>query len=335
MIKNSIHIHLANPENLIYFAFMLPLFALLAYQWWRRTKAVHMLAAHPSARFLVTGYSPAMNFVKTVLKSVGILAVFFMLLRPQWDKKEEMIELHGRDLFIALDISRSMLCADVNPNRLEFAKKKIKDLVHKLSCERIGLLLFAGSPFVACPLTQDYDSFFMFLSAVDQQTISCGGTAIDKAIRAALDIYKKMPDRKHKLLILFTDGEDFSTSMNELKKEAAQTGMHIFAFGLGTNDGGPIPLFDQKGSLNGHQKDKNGAVVISRLDETLLTDLVNSCGGNYIKATEDRTDIQQVLNYLEQYEKEKIEEKKKEMYQEKYHYFAAVSFICFIIAWLL
>lgn len=332
---NSFFIHWAALENRVYLPLLLLFALLLAYQLWRMARAVAILAPTQRARKNLVNYSFVSQLLNRIFVFCGIVFLFLALLRPQWEKKEETFEHHGRDVLIALDISRSMLCDDMSPNRLAAAKKKIVSLVKKLSVERVGLLLFAGSPFLICPLTTDYESFFMFLNTVDAQTISSGGTAIDAAIQAAIAMYNEMPERKHKVLVLFTDGEDYSNSMDLIKQEADRVGMHIFAFGLGTKEGAPVPLLNDRGVVVGHQKDKQGKVVISRLDEALLEQLVNNSGGTYIHAMHNESDIAQLSQLLQKFEKEKIEEKKKQMYQDKYHYSVAISLLFFLLAWLL
>lgn len=335
MNKDLLQIHYAAWHNWIFFPLVIIIMVLAAILVWRRQKVVNVLIQSPAARTFLHNYSRTSQIAKAILVTLGAMSLFVALLRPQWDKKEEQIEHKGRDVIIALDISRSMLCDDVSPNRLSFAKKKIHSLVKKLSCERIGLLLFAGSPYLVCPLTSDYDSFFMFLDQVDAHTVSAGGTAMDAAIKTALNVYSKMPERKHKLVVLFTDGEDFSTSMAAVKQESAQAGLHIFAFGLGTSQGAPVPLYDAMGKPAGHQKDSSGAVVISRLDEEQLQSVVSDSGGTYIRSSEDDADIKALLHKLQGYEKEVIQEKKKDSFQEKYYIFALISFLCLLLEWLL
>ena len=241
----------------------------------------------------------------------------------------------GRDLFIALDVSRSMLARDYEPDRLNFAKKKIKRLLHTLDCERVGLLLFSGTAFVQCPLTSDHAAFTMFLDSVDVETISSGTTALDLAIKKVLEAFGQNPDRKNKLLVLYTDGEDFSSNLAGVKRQAHQEGLHIFTMGVGTPEGAPIPLLDEKGKPKGHQLDQKGAVVISRLNEGILHTLAADSGGAYIRLTQDDTDIKALMRQVQQFEKEQLEDKKFATLEEQYPYFLLISLISFALEWLL
>jgi Ca-activated chloride channel family protein len=241
----------------------------------------------------------------------------------------------GRDLYIALDISRSMLATDSQPNRLICAKEKIKRLIKKLSCERVGLILFSGSAFVQCPLTSDYAAFFLYLDAVDAELISSGTTALDQAIQQALTSFASVPERKSKLLVVLTDGEDFSQNLSNVKEEAAQSHLSIFTIGVGTPEGAPVPLFDHHGNIIGHQKDHKGGVVISRLNEEILANLSADAGGRYIRATENDDDISLFVATVQGFEKEQLAERKHSRYEDQYHYFLLVSFICFVLEWVL
>lgn len=260
---------------------------------------------------------------------------FFNTFTSYLGKKEQLVVQEGRDLFIALDISRSMLAQDVNPNRLEAAKNKIKSLISRLDSERVGLILFAGSSFVQCPLTRDKNAFIMYLEQLDIDTISSGTTALDKAIEQAIQAFKQSGTQKNKLLIIFTDGEDFSTNLNQLKKEAYGQGLTIFTLGIGTEQGAPIPLFDHAGKQIGHLKDKKGTVVITRLNEPILQNLATQVGGIYIHAKTTHDDLAGLINLVHQKEKEKNEERKIEHLQEQYPWFLLISFILLALEWLL
>ena len=306
---------------------------LLCIRYGKQRKAQNLLVGS-HVEFL-RNVSPKKQFLKCILFSVGFLFLCIALLRPQWNKSEETVMQEGRDLYIALDISRSMLATDSSPNRLICAKEKIKRLIKKLSCERVGLILFSGSAFVQCPLTSDYAAFHLYLDAVDAELISSGTTALDQAIRQALTSFVSIPERKSKLLVLFTDGEDFSHNLNDIKQEATDSHLSIFTIGVGTPEGAPVPLFDHHGNVIGHQKDAKGGVVISRLNEGILRTLSQDAGGSYIRATDNDDDVTAFVSAVNAFEKEELAEQKFSRYEDQYHYFLLVSFICFALEWLL
>jgi Ca-activated chloride channel family protein len=301
----------------------------------RTHKALQALRSS-SARFLLQGTSSGRLVIKALLCVLGFIFLTSTFLRPQTYKKDQVIKQEGRDLLIAVDVSRSMLAQDCEPNRLAVTKQKIRTLVNQLSSDRVGLVLFSGSACVQCPLTSDYAAFFMFLDALDVETISSGSTALDQAIRQSLEVFKQVPSRKNKLLVLFTDGEDFSTNLSGIKQEAQQERLTIFTLGVGTMQGAPIPLFDEKGKQIGHQKDKKGSVVISRLNEVMLQELAQETGGFYVRVTcENDKDIATLVQKVTSYEKEHFEDKKLAQREEQYHWLLMVSFICFALEWIL
>lgn len=322
-------------SNLIYAPLFLGAFVFLILKaFWIKT-AVQQLSASKLARSMVLYYSFNKNIFKTVLWVIGLSGLFLALLQPQWNKKERVVEQEGRDLFIALDISRSMLAQDIEPNRLQAAKEKIKQLLGALSFERVGLILFSGTAVVQCPLTVDYGAFTMFLDQVDAQSISGGTTSLDAAMHKALQAFKAAQGRKTKLLVIFTDGEDFSSNLNRIKEQASQENMNIFTVGVGTSQGAPVPLFDEQGAIKGHQLDKKGNVVISRLNEGILQNIALDSGGKYIHMSSDDKDIKSLIKIVESYEKERFAEKRTTGLEEQYPYFVALSFVCLLLEWLI
>lgn len=324
----------ASPE---YF-WMLPIVVLaiivVIYRMQLKQRAVALLAGK-WRHLVIKNYSSRNQILKSFLMSVGIIFLWIALMRPQWNKREETIAQEGRDLLIGLDISRSMLATDCLPNRLTMAKTKIKRLLNLFDCERVGLLLFSGSAFVQCPLTTDYSAFLMYLDHVDAETISSGSTALDAAIKMAIDSYQAVPNKKTKLLVLFTDGEDFSDNLKQCKKDALEQGLHIFTIGVGTPEGAPIPLYNEEGKQIGHQKDGRGNVVISQLNEQVLHGLSKGVGGTYMQITKDNTDIKKLAHQIVSFEKDEFEEKRVAQLEDRYHYFLIVSFICLLLEWIL
>jgi Ca-activated chloride channel homolog len=308
---------------------------LLLYRLIRMNRVRKQLAGTKQAKNFLSNCSFPKTIIKIVLIIVAFISLFMAFLRPMWNKKEEIVEQVGRDLFIALDISRSMLATDCNPDRLTCAKEKIKKLLPMLSCERVGLILFSGSSIVQCPLTTDYAAFLMFLDQIDAETISLGTTALDAAIGKAMDSFNAMPDKKNKLLVIFTDGEDFSSNLSDIKSKAISQGLHIFTMGVGTPEGAPIPLYDIYGKQIGHQKDSQGNIVISRLNEGILKAVAHDSGSIYLRLTSDQSDLNQLVNAITGFEKEKLEDKKLAMLEDQYHYFLLVSFACLLFEWIL
>lgn len=308
---------------------------ILMYRLHHVKKAVYALVSVRYRQRFLQGFSSTKMMIQSILLFCGFLFLCIVLLEPQWNKKEQSVEQEGRDLFIALDISRSMLAQDCVPDRISCAKNKIRTLLDCLKCERVGLILFSGSTFVQCPLTTDYGAMLMFLQQIDVETISSGTTALDEAIKQAIAAFNVTPDRKNRLLVIFTDGEDFSHDLAAVKREAERIGMHIFTVGIGTVQGAPIPLFDNQGKQIGHQRNQQGGVVISQLNEPILRSVALDSGGSYIKMTDDDADMRAVCAQVMRFEKERFQDKKVTFFEQQYPYFVAVSFVCFLLEWLL
>lgn len=336
MKKTLFGILWASAQNVVWLAGYVLIGLLLIYTTVRLMRSARLLVARRWQGILFPGFSSPKAISKSVLLAVGFLGLFLALLQPQWGKIEHTVEQEGRELLVALDISRSMLAADIKPNRLAFAKAKIKKLVKLLGAERVGLLVFSGDAFIQCPLTRDTAAFNLFLDNVDAETISSGTTSIAHAIGKAITTFASLPVRKNKILVIFTDGEDFSTGLSTIKEDARKVGLHIFTYGVGTEEGAPIPLLSEDGSPSaGYQKDENGKVIFSSLNRGILQALSRESGGRYIDPTQDSHDVESLVANVEAYEKEKFDDKGIEMEEERYPYFLAVSFICFLVEWVL
>lgn len=328
-------IHWASFDRVYYIYVLIPCIIILMYRLLQIKKQQQKLVAYRYISLMLHNYSPVKKIIKSILLLLGILFLIGALLRPQWDKQEQVVMQEGRDLLIAVDISRSMLAQDVKPNRLKFAKEKIKKLLYNLSCERVGLIVFSSSTIIQCPLTSDYAAFFLFLDQLDIDTISQGTTAIDKAIKTSLNIFESIPTRKTKLLIVFTDGEDFSTDLHGVKERVIEDRLSIFTVGVGTFHGAPVPILDENLKQIGWEKDERNNVIMSRLNENLLIDISMQSGGKYVHAVENEDDIYFLINSINKFEKDTLEDKTFESLQEQYPYFILISFICFVLEWLL
>ncbi len=309
--------------------------------WWiivryfKAERTIVKLSSQHLRSFMVQNGSKFRFVLQAILRFLGFMGLAIALLQPQWDKKQQEVAQEGRDILIAVDISRSMLCTDEKPNRLEFAKQKIKKILYNLKCERVGLIVFAGDAVVQCPLTIDYAAFFMFLDSLDVSTISSGTTSLDGALQTAIDTFKDMPEKKTKIVCLFTDGEDFSTNLSTVKEQASKIGMAIFTFGIGSKQGAPIPILDTTGKNIGFEKDSKGNVVMSKFNEGILKNLSEKTGGRYIRTTSNDTDIKKFIADVTSFEKESFASASFERYQEQYSYCIMLSFICFGLEWLL
>lgn len=320
------------PENIYWFIFYLVFIVVSIFKLLKIKSVANFLS---QSNFALNNYSFFKYLIKFCLYSLALFFLFLALMGPQWSKKNEKVEQKGRNVLIALDISKSMLAQDLKPNRLALAKQKIKKLVNLLQTDRVGLLLYSGTSFVQCPLTRDLDSFVNMLDQVDVETISSGTTAIDKALIESLNAFDSCGVESNKIVVLFTDGEDFSSNLDDVKNRAEKEDLHIFTVGVATQTGAPIPLYDIEGNQVGHQKYKDGSIVISKLNESVLRDLSEKSGGYYIQLTEDDRDLKLIASKVKEFEQGSFGNKKMKKYENQYPYFVLVSFVCLLIDWLL
>ena len=255
--------------------------------------------------------------LKTALILAGIIFSFLALMRPQWGFHWEESKRYGLDIIIALDTSKSMLAEDVKPNRLERSKLAVRDLVRQLSGDRIGLVAFAGDAFLQCPLTVDYSGFLLSLEAVSPGTIARGGTSVSSAIKEAIKSYAG-GQKKYKVLIIITDGEDHEGDAQSAALEAKKEGMIVFTIGIGTKEGELI-LVPGEGARKEFLKDKEGNVVKSRLDEALLQRIALATGGSYIRSSSREFGLDLIYREkLAKMEKREVESRLIKHHEERF-----------------
>ena len=244
----------------------------------RRKKELQQFASPHLLAGLTRNVSLSRRRAKNILLVLGLVCLFVALARPQYGNRWIEIKRKGIDILIGIDVSKSMLVRDINPNRLERAKLAIRDFAARLEGDRVGLLPFAGSSFLMCPLTTDYDAFNASLNAMDVNTIPRGGTDIGAAIKEADNILTN--EANHKIFVLVTDGEDLSDDALKAAEEAKAQNMTVFTIGVGTPEGELIPQpGDQSKKFI---QDRSGNFVTSRLDEKVLTKIAETTGGLYV-----------------------------------------------------
>ncbi|HZV36425.1 MAG TPA: VWA domain-containing protein, partial [Verrucomicrobiae bacterium] len=272
---------LAAPQMLWLLLILVP--ALILFFWWAWRKRQQLVTQFISARLLghlKVGVSPSRQKARMALNVIAVVFVIVALARPQWGLSREEARQRGLDIIVAIDTSNSMLAQDVSPNRLARAKLAALDLMRRAKTDRLGLIAFAGDAFLECPLTLDDAAFTQSVNALDTHTISQGGTAIGEAIAEARKSFKNESDN-HKVLVLFTDGEDHDSDAAAEAEKAAKDGMIIFTVGIGTPEGDQVRILDEHGRMQ-NILDENGKPVVSHLNEELLQQIATATKGFYI-----------------------------------------------------
>lgn len=279
-------------------------------------------------RQLMPSYSRSKVWVRLTFFALGFLFFVIGLSRPQIGAKIKEHETKGAEIMIALDVSNSMLAEDYSPNRLERAKLAITRLVDKLRDDRIGLIVFAGNSFVQLPITTDYVSAKMFLNSISTDSVPIQGTAIGEAINTAIRSFSAQSE-KSRAVIVITDGENHEDDPVAAAKQAAEMGIRVFTIGVGSPEGKPIPM---DGEL---LKDKEGNIVVTRLDEAVLQEVASVGNGAYVRAGNSEFGLNPIIDDIRKMEDEKYNSIVFEEFDEQFMYFMAIALFFFVLEMLI
>ena len=316
----------ANPQYL-YFLAALPVAVAIALLAARMRRRELSRIGDPVLVGRLTGSASAARRIARHALTIAALGLAIVAIaRPQWGETEQIVERHGVQLMVALDVSRSMLAEDAAPNRLERAKLEVADMLQRLHGDEVGLALFAGAAFIQFPLTFDYATARTFLDNADPEMIGRQGTAIAEAI----DVSMRGLDNDrvgHKAIVLISDGEDdreYSDAIAAARR-AANAGMTVFTMGVGASDGEPIPMRDRWDNLLGYQEDGDGNLVLTRVDETILRNVAEAGGGKFVMAGGANRAGAAIAEELDNLEKSIVESEISSAKVERFQWFAALS----------
>ncbi len=272
---------------------------------------------------LMPSYSRAKGWIGTVLFTLGFFFFVIGLARPQIGAKLSEHEAKGAEIMICLDVSNSMLAEDYSPNRLERAKLAISRIVDRLQGDRIGLIVFAGSSFVQLPITTDYVSAKMFLNSIDTGSVPIQGTAIGDAVLTAARSFSDQSE-KSRAIIVITDGENHEDDPVDAARQVAEMGIKVYTIGVGSLRGQPI---QKDGEL---MKDREGNIVVTRLDEGTLQQMASAGGGAYVHAGNEEFGLNPIIDDIRKMEAERFTSVVFEEYDEQYMYFFAIALALFV-----
>ena len=320
-------IHFAYAQYLL-LIFLIPVFFIVQAVMLRiRRNRIRKFGDEKLVSQMMPSYSKSKVWVRLVLFSIGFFFFVIGLSRPQIGARLKEQEIKGAEIIIAIDVSNSMLAEDYSPNRLERAKLAVSRLVDKLRDDRIGLVIFAGTSFVQLPVTTDYVSAKMFLNSIDTGSIPIQGTALGDAITTCIRSFSAQSD-KSRAIILITDGENHEDDPVAAAKQAAEMGIKVFTIGVGSPEGKPIPM---NGEL---LKDKDGEIVVSRLDEAVLQEIAAEGDGAYVRAGNSEFGLNPIIDDLRKLEDEKYSSVVFEEYDEQFMYFLAIALVFFVLEML-
>jgi Ca-activated chloride channel family protein len=292
-----------------------------------RRRRIRKMGDEQLVKELMPSYSRAKGWVKLVLFSLGYFFLIIGLSRPQMGAKLQEHRTKGAEIMVVLDVSNSMLAQDYSPNRLERAKLAISRLTDKLQDDRIGLIIFAGSSFVQIPITSDYVSAKMFLNSISTSSVPTQGTAIGDAITTAIKSFSTQ-SKESRAIIVISDGENHEDDAIAAAKQAADLGIKVYTIGVGSSQGEPIPM------NGGLLKDKDGNIVVTKLDEKMMRDIADAGKGAYIHAGNDEFGLNPIIDDLRKLQDEKLQSVMFEEYDEQFMYFFAIALVFFILEML-
>lgn len=318
------------PSNLIFLISVPSAILLFIYGNLERRRRIASLgnSAFLEAR-LMPEYSSGKGRTVSVLIVLALTFSVLGLARPQWGEEKKKLERKGVDLIFLLDTSLSMLAEDVKPNRLEKSKMEIRSMIQRLKGDRVGMVAFAGSGFLQCPLTLDYSAFLLFVDSINTGYIPTPGTSLGEAIHLGLRAFPE-ESRKYRAMIVFSDGEDHEGGIKEALDVARKAGVRIYTLGTGTSEGEPIPLRSREGgkAISGYKKDREGQVVMTRLSGDLLTEIARETGGLYFQATAGEREIDLILKHLESLGERRL---KEQLFTEREDHFQLFLLIAFLL----
>ena len=279
---------------------------------------------------LVEALMPNASRVRPNVKfSLLMVALTFLIIaaaRPQWGQNEHTEKRQGIEAIIALDISNSMLVEDVAPNRLDRAKQMLSKLIDRMTDDKVGVVVFAGDAFVQLPITCDYVSAKMFLNSIKPSLIKTQGTAIGQALSTSIRCFGEQSDAS-RAIILITDGENHEDDAVAVATRAKEMGIKVLVVGIGKPEGSPIPV----AGTNNFMKDRQGNVVVSRLNEDMCREIAEAGDGIYVRCDNTNTATKAIQKELDKLATQEIETQVFTDYNEQFQSFALIALLLLVI----
>ena len=282
-------------------------------------------------KIIIPSLNYSRRFWKRIIRIIALILILIAFLRPQYGIIFEQVERKGQDIYIALDLSNSMLAKDISPSRLDHAKREILSLIDELKGDRIGLIAFAGTAFIQCPLTTDYSALKMFLNHLTPEIMSTPGTDIATAIKTARLSFDRVSKNNKPILIIISDGESFENDPIKSAEVAHKKGIVIYTLGIGSENGDPIPLYNNKNKLIGYKKDKSGEIILSKLNQTMLKEIALTTNGNYFNSNLGAFVIDKIYKEISLNEKKHLEDTLLKLHIDRYQWFLGVAFFLLLL----
>ena len=316
-----------DPTCLYLLAILPVLLAFYIYSNYRRTQRIKKYGDPELLKQLMPEVSNARMAWKFWLSFFAIALIIFVLGRPQFGAKMETVKRSGIETVIALDISNSMLAEDVQPNRLDKSKKLVSKLVDSFTNDKVGLIVFAGQAFTQLPITSDYISAKMFLDAINPSLIASQGTDIGGAINLAIKSFTPK-EGVGRAIIIITDGENHEGGAEDAARAAAEKGMLVYVLGVGSPEGSPIPSGTR---ANDFRKDKDGNVIVTRLNDQMCQSIAKAGKGMYIRVYNSNSAQRLLQSEMDKLAKADVETTVFTEFDEQFMVVAWIALIVLVI----
>ncbi len=300
---------------------------LLAFWWKKRTQKKFTDAA------LLNKLAPNTSTFKSILKLsffiIGLSFLIISLVNPKMGTKLKTVKREGVDVVFALDVSRSMLAEDIAPNRLEKAKQIISKIIDKLGSDRVGIIIYAGNSYPLLPITTDHAAAKMFLQNAGPDMVSSQGTAINEALNLAKTYYNN-DEQTNRFLIIISDGEDHQEETKQMALNLSNEGVKVYTIGVGTENGGPIPI-RSNGSLVGYKKDNKGETVITKRKPDVLQGIADAANGKYINGNRTDDPVKAIEQVIINAQKSEFETKQFSDYKDQFQWFVGIGLLFIVL----
>jgi Ca-activated chloride channel family protein len=277
---------------------------------------------------LLMGASTNKSRVKFMLQIMAVFFIVLALVNPKLGSKVETVPAKGVEIVFAIDVSKSMLCADIQPNRLEKSKQIITQIINSIGSDRIGIVAYAGSAYPVLPMTTDYELAKMFTQSMNTDIISSQGTAIESAIQTSVDFFDNPTSGK--AIILLSDGEDHENSSFDISKATKEKNVKIITVGIGTSNGGTIEFVDELG-FQQVKKDKNGQVVTTKLNEEVLQKIASETNGTYCNDTQISKVVATIKSALTSVKHQEFKAQQLAQKQSQFQWFLGIAFVLLLL----
>jgi Ca-activated chloride channel family protein len=318
-------------QSYLWFLLAIPFFILLfiwLLNWKRRTSK--KIGDEGLVKQLIRNFSSSLFLTKFILFLIAFAAGILAAANLRKPGGSDSNIRKGIDVIIALDVSKSMLAVDLQPNRLERAKQMISKLIDQMPNDRVGLVLFAGRAYLQMPLTVDHGAAKMFVSSANPDAIPAQGTVISEALQTS-NLAFNTKEHRFKSIILISDGEDHDDNALKTVEELSQQGVMISTVGIGSPEGAPI--FDP--ATNSNKLDAMGNTVISRLNEDELKQIAEKTNGIYTKLESTDEAVKTLLNHMSQIERKAFGDVALMGYKTYYLWFAGPMFVLLVLEFLI